>query len=224
MQSTNLYSQYAKEFSNSRQSHWPGWNEILEFIPNNPKILDLGCGNARFLKYLVNQKIKYCSYHGVDNSQEMLKLARTAVEGLKNVSFSLIDLNQKDWHVNIREKFDFVVAFGLFHHLNSNLARKNFFKNVETLLTSRGVFVVTFWMFQNDPRFSSKIIKELGNNDYILSFGQNGAERFVHLVSEPDIDNFTSFNSLSKIKQFYADGKLNNLNLYAVFSKKKNKI
>ena len=66
-----FYKINAQSFSNTRSKAWQGWDKllplILQFKSKSLKILDLGCGNGRFIKFLCDKKInshyllKYCS-------------------------------------------------------------------------------------------------------------------------------------------------------------------
>ncbi|BCX13548.1 MAG: hypothetical protein KatS3mg085_080 [Candidatus Dojkabacteria bacterium] len=220
--STNLYSEYAHEFSQTRLSPWRGWFEILKYLKkNNLRVLDLGCGNGRFLKFLIDNNIKFSSYVGVDNSEAMLNLAKSRnYETTSSFSFFCFDLEEDNWSVLQGFSFDFVVAFGLFHHFESKISRITFFKKVENLLEKEGIFILTIWQFLKDPKLKEKIIEDLGENNYLLSFGQKGAVRFVHNTTEEELREILNNCKLKLIDEFCADGKNNNLNKYEVFKKK----
>ena len=54
----DFYYRVADDFSESRQYYWPGWQKIPLFFKKNQQnakkiqVLDVGCGNARFAKFL----------------------------------------------------------------------------------------------------------------------------------------------------------------------------
>lgn len=59
-----FYQSVAKDFSISRQKDWNGWDRAVQIAKNHlkeplrkkgPKILDLGCGNGRFLKFMIKK-------------------------------------------------------------------------------------------------------------------------------------------------------------------------
>lgn len=73
------YDAFATTFSNSRKNlHWPELEYIIEDIKNNSykSILDIGCGNGRFLEEA--EKLGHIpdTYLGVDNSEGMIQEAR----------------------------------------------------------------------------------------------------------------------------------------------------
>ena len=49
-----FYKTVATDFSATRQMPWAGWDRLLPFLPKEAiDILDLGCGNGRFLSFLI---------------------------------------------------------------------------------------------------------------------------------------------------------------------------
>ena len=77
-----FYQDVALEFHESRQFAWEGFNQLQNII--HPifqdktliKILDLGCGNARFADFINNFYQNKLFYEGVDNNQILLDIAQ----------------------------------------------------------------------------------------------------------------------------------------------------
>ncbi len=246
----NLYSTHAKEFSTSRQYPWKGWEQLLDLFPKESlSILDVGCGNGRFLEYVRKLEsssvtkfgglefngLKVLKYVGIDNSDVLLNIARNNYEksitnyevDTKPTAYSLQpmaaflkkDLNTPDWAHSSEltahsSKFNLIVAFGLLHHLKDNETRKVFFENVKSLLSENGIFIASFWQFKNIPNWEKKIIEDKGNNDYILSFGKQDATRFCHYTHETEAKSLIQDAGFKIIKDFYSDGRTDNLNFY----------
>jgi cyclopropane fatty-acyl-phospholipid synthase-like methyltransferase len=218
---SDLYTKYADDFSSTRQAPWNGWNEIVGSLPTNAKILDLGCGNGRFLKFFISRKIRFLEYVGIDNSQDMLDIAQSNSKTyMGNIKFITVDLNKRNWGQIENDNYNVIVAFGIFHHLKSEFARMNFFRKIDKIITNDGIAIVTFWMFLREARLKNKIVENLGNSDYILSFGKKGAKRFVHFTGEEEIEKYISKTNLQINRQFYSDGSNNRLNFYVLFTKK----
>lgn len=221
----NLYSIHAHEFSQTRQSPWFGWNKILKYKIINPqsKILDIGCGNGRFLKFLIDNNIQFESYIGIDNSDELLKIADYQFPNTNSqISFLNIDVEDETWGEQFQEtEFELIIAFGLLHHIRTFKQREQLFQTIEQLLSQDGVAVVTLWQFLLYSRFTSKIKKELGENDFEMSFGKKGATRFVHFTSDTELQNILNSTNLEVIEDFLADGDNNKLNRYVVLKKNK---
>lgn len=209
----DLYTKHAQDFSDTRKSPWKGWEKIG--LKGDLQVLDLGCGNGRFLKYLVDNHINIKNYVGLDYSNLMLAIAKEESETFKVQSeFSKVDFNT-NWTID--GKFNLVCAFGITHHLEKDFRRK-FFENAVDKLETGGTFVVTFWKFMDDPREKNKILEDLGNNDYILSFGKD-ARRFCHYYTQEEIDNLIEGLPIEQVDTYLSDGKMNNLNKYLIFKR-----
>jgi SAM-dependent methyltransferase len=67
-----FYEIHNESFDKSRKdNYWEGFLNTLKYLNNESKVLDLGCGNARFLNFLLENKLKP-NYLGVDNSEEFI--------------------------------------------------------------------------------------------------------------------------------------------------------
>ena len=74
-----FYQSVAYSFSETRQTPWKGWGKVVEIINDvlkneKIKILDLGCGNGRFLEYIKKSFSNY-EYVGMDENEDLLKEA-----------------------------------------------------------------------------------------------------------------------------------------------------
>lgn len=214
----DLYTTHAKEFSNTRQSPWEGWEKIVSSIkiqnPNGITVLDLGCGNGRFLKYLKEQNIKINKYVGVDNSRILLNIAKKEDPGSEFIS---LDLNTMDWGEKIKGEFDLIVSFGVMHHIESFQLRRNILECSTSLLKKDGTLAIAYWQFLKDPKLKEKAKKLSRENDYELPFGQNGAKRFCHLVNETEALKLESELLIKRTDSYYSDGKNKEMNYYVLY-------
>ena len=72
------YDPFAHTFSQSRKSlHWPEVDAILADLreKNYASVLDVGCGNGRFLEFAKKAGFQFKKYHGIDNSSGMIREA-----------------------------------------------------------------------------------------------------------------------------------------------------
>lgn len=230
----DLYSEHAKKFSDTRQYPWKGWKELIEKHElqfSNCHILDLGCGNGRFLKFLIENNIQIKNYLGVDNSQILLNIAKKYdAETFANFDFKKLDLNQSNWGNQIsplfNENFNLVVAFGIMHHINPFEQRKNFLKQSLELLTENGLLIVTYWQFGKLERYKDKM-QRAGQNkgtkycehDYVMGFGDSQNSRFCHYCSEEEVKELESELNISPFISFLSDGRDLNENLYRIYKK-----
>jgi len=215
-----LYTTQAEEFSKTRTAPWSGWLELVKkgFIkPNNSySILDLGCGNGRFLKF-VKESAKVENYLGVDYSTLLLSQAKLA--GGKVLK---LDLDNTSWQIpkpEIENDFNFIAAFGIQHHLSSFEIRKYFLQQIAQNLSTDGLAIITYWQFLDYDRYKNKITPLKTENDYQMSFGSNQNARFCHYTSQAEIEKLEENSGLELIETFKADGRDNTENIYRIYKK-----
>ena len=71
-----FYSAQSAAFDATRDHPWPGWERTLAVAPAWPqdgRVLDLGCGNGRFARFLAASGVDPFEYVGLDNL--MMELA-----------------------------------------------------------------------------------------------------------------------------------------------------
>jgi tRNA (uracil-5-)-methyltransferase TRM9 len=224
----DLYTTHAEEFSKTRSSPWNGWKVLLNgyqsAFSQKPRILDLGCGNGRFAKFLVQNQISF-EYVGVDSSVPLLKIAQTNLP-YNDFKFIQVDLNSTSWPDHIQEDFDIIVAFGFMHHLETLKIRKFFFEKNFELLKIEGKFFAAFWQFAKLERYKNKIYQankypdeKYNQNDFLMDFGASRNSRFCHYYSEEEMQEIESSVNFQIIETFFNDGRDNNENLYKVYTK-----
>lgn len=212
----NLYKKFAKDFSSTRNSAWQGWFTLEKkyHISKARSCLDLGCGNGRFFNFLAEQGSKLEIYTGIDNSIEMLEIAKNVV--LEKYNLLCKDVGNHLWYKDIIEKFELIVAFGLIHHLLNESQWCNFFQGIKNLVCSSNIICITFWQFLSDEREKKKIIQKLDlKNNFELKFS-NIATRFCHFFSPEEAKQLVEQNGINIIDTFFADGRSNLLNFYIV--------
>jgi len=236
-----FYAQIAESFSDSRNSAWEGWTKLTPYLKLvlNPHslILDLGCGNGRFAEFLSTQFPEaQFEYHGIDNSPELLSLAKTKLTRLQNIKLNfqqldIIDSLLKDKLNNklIIDNCSLCIANGLMHHIPSFELRLKLLQNLSSIQHSPFTIIMTFWQFDQSARMMSKVVEptrlginpqDLEANDYILDW-QRGetAYRYCHSFTENEITRLLSESGKWKVESsFNADGK-ENLNKYMVLQK-----
>ncbi|HNB55227.1 MAG TPA: class I SAM-dependent methyltransferase, partial [Anaerolineales bacterium] len=123
-----FYQTFAADFDATRQRLQPGVERVLDLIPSNARILDLGCGNGELARELARREFAG-DYVGVDFSEGLV--ARCQVSGVEvsgeevsgeevsggRYQFRVADLTASDWEAGMEGTFDVVVAFAVFHHL-----------------------------------------------------------------------------------------------------------
>ena len=115
-------------------------------IKPNQKILDIGCGWGSLAIDIA--KTVNCEVLGITLSENQFNYCvnRAKKLGLENqVIFKLMDYRE------LNEKFDRIVSIGMFEHVGRKFY-KNFFKKIESLLSSDGVSLIHTIGSVNPPR------------------------------------------------------------------------
>jgi len=238
----DFYQTIAADFSDSRQYYWQGWDQLIPYF-NQLKhknqqltVLDLGCGNGRFGKFLIEKVSTNVKYVGIDNSKKLLNIAQEKLSNFtKNVQFQELDLidsiESNKLIANLNDSSpDVITLFGVLHHIPSSKLRIQLIKQLTSLLNPEGLLIFTVWKFTSDEKLTKKIAnpavvdlekKDLEKNDYILDWKRGiFAYRYCHLTDETEVNNIIEKANLKVISQIAADGKSQNLNHYYVCKKK----
>ncbi len=93
-----FYNRFGESFSATRQRLQPGVKKILETIPNDVSVLDLGCGNGHFLRELSVRGHK-AALLGVDFSLPLLRDAESA-PGVEFREVDLVAVRSGQWTVD----------------------------------------------------------------------------------------------------------------------------
>jgi hypothetical protein len=103
-----------------------------------------------------------------------------------------------------------------------------------SLLSARGVLVVTAWQFGAVEHFTSRAIAwsdynrgaeqsideaELEEGDYLLGFGSSPHPRYCHFTSAAELHELFRDAPVTWVDEYCDDGKTQDLNRYAVVSR-----
>ena len=190
----NFYLKTQEYFNTSRQFYWEGWKKLLPYLQGQTlKVLDLGCGNGRFGKFL--SASRRIIYTGIDNNQYLLGRCREALPHATLINQDLL----KPWP--LKEKFDLVVLFAVLHHIPTAANRLKVLKQAKKFLKPRGLLVFTTWQFDQ-----AKIVKKIARNDYLLSWKKGiTALRYCHRFTKKEIQDLIKALKLKLLAGFVAD-------------------
>lgn len=190
-----FYLKTQEYFNTSRQTPWSGWQKLLPYLRGVSsqvlKVLDLGCGNGRFGKFL--SASRRIIYTGIDNNQYLLGRCRETLPQAKLINQDIL----KPWP--IKEKFDLAVILGVMHHLPKS-HRLKLLKRAAASLKPGGILFLSFWEFDKAKG------KKIADNDYILSWKLGvTAKRYCHFYSQNEILQLIKPLKLKLLANYIAD-------------------
>jgi|SRR5690606_4512246 len=175
------YESIAKDFSDTRNHHWPEFRFFSEYIPQQSKVLDLGCGNGRFFGFLEEREI-LVDYTGIDFCRPLLDIARKKYPQQEFIEQDITKLH-------LGKKFDRIISVAAFHHIPSRAMRQKTLRLIFDHLEDDGVLLLSVWnlwqkkyffaharswarfvfsFFRKDPR------------DLFIPFGKKKTMRYYH--------------------------------------------
>jgi len=216
-----FYRERASEFSRTRERPWSGWEGILAragaLLPEHPRVLDVGCGNGRFARFLEERLGRTFDYYGIDESPLGLAEARKRLPSRDNVVFVEADFLEAPLP---EREFDLLVLFGVLHHVPGRANRIGLLTRLSRLLAPGGLLAFSIWRFARYPRFQKKIVPwdefraltgieidvdDLEPGDHILTWGgAPPALRFCHAMSEEEEGDLARSLPLELVSSFDA--------------------
>jgi SAM-dependent methyltransferase len=229
-----FYQTFAHHFADKRQRPQPGVLQALESIPEVERLLDLGCGHGGLAAYLQRQNTPE-RYLGIDISEGMLALARSAVEN-KRFHFAIADLSLPSWLESLKTiprafqpPYSVVLSFATLHHIPGSKRRQALVGEVFDLQPSRGRWFVSVWDFMQSNRLRKRILpwESVGINpeaveagDYLIDWRHGGqGVRYVHHFSVKELEMLARGAGFDVLETFHQDGEGGLLGLYQVWRK-----
>jgi len=224
-----FYLKTQEYFNRTRQFYWEGWEKLLPYLQGRSlKVLDVGCGNGRFGKFLKERLMKAkIEYVGMDNNEYLLKQAKLNIPDRKLIKQDVL----KKWKLG-KKKFDVIVIIALLHHIPGFENRVKLLKRAKKYLKKDGLIILALWRFSKSRRLREKIIpwqkfkkiinqdinlKQLESGDYILDWKKGPtAYRYNHVVDKQELKKLLKQTGLKVIESFIADGKDGRGNKYVI--------
>ncbi len=183
------YEKIASDFSHTRGWFWPELRFISDLVPDGERLLDIGCGNGRFLGMLEGKSVNYT---GIDFSEGLIAVARKRYHDQAHTTFIVGDALSLPFP---DKSFDTVVSFAVLHHIPSRAYRVQFLREAARVAKPGSLVIITAWnVWRAKPRtITSFILKKLCGlvhtdfGDALLGFNNEKNVRYVHALTKHEI-------------------------------------
>lgn len=154
------YDEIAEHFSATRYGCWPRVVEFLQSLPNGALLIDVGCGNGKYLSVDQNRIVSI----GTDRSYNLLKICQQ-----RNFETFFDDCLNVDRTLR-HGLFDAAICIAVIHHLASEERRLQALLSLVNLLSVGGRALVYVWAFEQRLHGkASKYLKESNNSNVVSS-------------------------------------------------------
>jgi alkylated DNA repair protein alkB family protein 8 len=133
----STYDNIAEDFSSTRYKKWPKVEAFLKDLPSDSLLLDVGCGNGKYLDNPTTYNI------GCDLSLNLLKICKS-----KGFEVVLCDMTRLPFRCEV---FDNVICIAALHHVISEKRRQKCIEDITQLMTpAESRLLVQVWSFEQD--------------------------------------------------------------------------
>lgn len=187
--------------------------ELLPYLSTPLRVLDVGCGNGRFGRFLQGHLGDAMRYHGLDSNPQLLDKARQALPATAQLDqFDILEDSLPS------ATYDLVVLFGVMHHIPSAVNRLTVMQRLSQCVAADGLLAFACWRFYDSPRLRQRIVPwptdlEAEPHDYILDWRRGtNALRYCHYVDDAEHATLVAATGLTEVKTYHAD----QLNRYSI--------
>ncbi len=196
------YDEIADEFDRTRRADWSEFEDFLRFIKDGEKLVDLGCGNGRFLDFI--RKHREVEYLGIDNNKKFVEIAKSKYgEDL----FLEGDMTK----IPLGDEFcDVLCAIASFHHVPSQKLRLLALKETVRVLKSGGTLILSVWnLFQ--PKYKKYVIRayfkwlisfgKFDLRDTFIPWGKSGIDRYYYAFKVKELRKLAEKSGLKVLEE-----------------------
>ncbi len=208
------YNLISPSFSRSREDPWPELEFLFSRSGNGEMVLDAGCGNGRFAKYL-----QHTRYTGMDFSEKMIKEAKKRFPEMKFIKGDVLSLPFSDNY------FDKIYSIATIHHIPSRGYRINAFTEMKRALKPGGFLFITAWKKDRKGLFWKHLRRKFSPDPELraldicdVNVPFNGRKRYYHLFKRGDLSFLARKCGLKVIEEGVAQME-NRSNFYLIAQK-----
>jgi SAM-dependent methyltransferase len=232
-----FYQNFAGAFARTRRRLQPGVRQVMEGLPLEANLVDLGCGSGELAVQLAERGQRGV-YLGLDFSQGLLQEAESAFQasrgGALQAIFQEADLAEPE-HLPEQtlpaQPVRAALAFAVLHHIPGEALRLRLLTQVRTLLEASSapapVFIHSVWQFLNSPKLAARCLawERVGltedlvdPGDSLLDWRHEGSGlRYAHHFSLNELQFLADASGFRILSTFTSDGEGGNLGLYQIW-------
>jgi SAM-dependent methyltransferase len=229
-----FYAQTGPAFDASREYVREGWHRILAELPPAQalRVLDVGCGNGFFGRFLAQNHQAPVHYRGIDADPYLLEQARQNTAGIPNLesTFDRIDFIADLGGIRaLPGGYDLVTLNNVLHHVPAFDRRCALIRACCEKIGGRGLLAFTLWRFWEYEKWRGRALpwetrpkidpEQLEPGDHLLDWRRGErAVRYCHYVDDAERTRLLECALLPDFmhEHFYADGADGRTNLYVL--------
>ncbi|MDD5371120.1 MAG: class I SAM-dependent methyltransferase [Anaerolineaceae bacterium] len=229
-----FYQNFAGPFARTRRRLQPGVRQVMQRLPLEANLVDLGCGNGELAVHLAERGQRGV-YLGLDFSRGLLDEAENAFQasrrGALQAIFQEANLAEPEAlpeKTRPAQPVTAVLAFAVLHHIPSQALRLRLLIQVRTLLEAspspEPVFIHSVWQFLNSSKLAARCLpweraglteEQVERGDHLLDWRHAGyGLRYAHHFSKDELQDLAQASGFRVIETFLSDGEGGKLGLY----------
>lgn len=198
-----VYEEISTHFNETRHKQWPNVAKFLDTLKLGDILLDVGCGNGKYL-----QAKKGVFKIGCDRSHGLINICRN--KGFEVVVSDCLCLPYRDRSV------DAAISIAVIHHLSTRERRKQAISEIARVLKPNGRCLIYVWAKEQEKGSISSAYLKYSTGK--RSVGPSCAEQMTEYgVMLPIHENRTKFASSDMLVPWKRKGGGNFLRYYHVF-------
>lgn len=170
----HFYNEVADYFNVSRVRIWTCVKIFLDSFQSNSLLLDVGCGNGKNMLYR-----KDLFFKGIDFSIKLVEICKNKNLDVQESTMTKIPFNNNT--------FDGIIMIASYHHLSTDLERKETLNEIYRILKKGGRVLIVVWAMeqQKDSKFNFTKSEELVSWNSIKN--NKIYYRYYHIYSKDEL-------------------------------------
>ncbi len=203
-QNKQVYNRVADLFSGTRAYLWDDLKDpvFYHFLQTGSRILDVGCGNGRLFQLFEGILV---DYSGVDQSEELIRLAR---KQFPDIDFQVGEMTHLPYP---DASFDVVYAIASFHHLPTEEKQRAALQEMYRVLAPQGKLLMLNWNLDNawvKEKIASGAFTWLPGQKNLrvpwkIGSGESLGERVYYRFSEEELKTMLEKTHFHVTEQFF---------------------